>query len=81
MSPDVRRCPAPSWWQESAISHKSLRSNFVANAPDMDIKTLQVLARHKDISTTMKHYVRAKEDAKRRAIEGVSLGRIIGEGS
>jgi hypothetical protein len=38
-------------------------------------------ARHKDISTTMKHYVRAKEDAKRRAIEGVSLGRIIGEGS
>ena len=44
-------------------------------------KTLQVLARHKDISTTMKHYVRAKEEAKRRAIEGVSLGRIIGEGS
>jgi hypothetical protein len=29
----------------------------------------------------MKHYVRAKEEAKRRAIEGVSLGRIIGEGS
>ena len=28
----------------------------------------------------MKHYVRAKEEAKRRAIEGVSLGRIIGEG-
>jgi hypothetical protein len=25
----------------------------------------------KDISTTMKHYVRTKEDAKRRAIEGV----------
>jgi hypothetical protein len=35
----------------------------------------------KDISTTMKYYVRAKEEAKRRAIEGVSLGRIIGEGS
>jgi hypothetical protein len=47
----------------------------------MDIKTLQVLARHKDISTTMGHYVRATEEAKRRAIEGVSLGRIIGEGS
>jgi hypothetical protein len=29
----------------------------------------------------MKYYVRAKEEAKRRAIEGVSLGRIIGEGS
>ncbi len=56
-------------------------TNLVANAPDMDIKTLQVLARHKDISTTMKHYVWAKEEAKRRAIEGVSLGRIIGEGS
>jgi hypothetical protein len=27
----------------------------------------------------MKHYVRAKEKAKRRAIEGVSLGRINGE--
>jgi hypothetical protein len=36
----------------------------------MDIKTLQILARHKDISTTMKHYVRAKEEPKRRAIEG-----------
>jgi hypothetical protein len=55
--------------------------DLVANAPDMDIKTLQVLARHRDIATTMKHYVRAKEEAKRRAIEGVSLGRIIGEGS
>ncbi len=40
----------------------------------------RALARHKDISMTMKHYVRAKEEAKRRAIEGVSLGRIIGEG-
>jgi hypothetical protein len=34
-----------------------------------------------DISTTMKHYVRAKEEAERRAFEGVSLGRIIGEGA
>jgi hypothetical protein len=46
-----------------------------------DIKTLQVLARHKDIFTTMKHYVRATEEAKRRAIEGVNLERIIGEGA
>jgi integrase len=60
----------------------SLRGTFlinrVANAPDMDIKPLQVLARHKDISTTMKHYVRAKEDAKRRAIVPTQLPRGVG---
>jgi integrase len=55
-------------------------TNLVANAPDMDIKTLQELARHKDISTTMKYYVRAKEEAKRKAMDALRRGRITGEG-
>ena len=42
------------------------------------LKTLQDLARHKHIATTMMYYVRAKEDAKRNALATMTLEKLTG---
>jgi integrase len=63
---------------DRSIDVQALRVTYltrlVNEVDGLDIKTLQELARHTRVETTLKHYVRAQEDRKRAAVDVLSKG-------
>ena len=65
---------------------QSLRQTFVtrliASAPNLNIKTLGELARHRNVSTTLKHYARAREQDMHDAVDSMEMPNLaLGEES
>ena len=68
---------------DGEIDIHCLRATYVTELSDpalgLNPKEVSLLARHKDIGTTMRYYVKADDEKARRAVDALRIGGLGGE--